>query len=105
MANTRELRRRIRSVGNTAQITRAMEMVSASKMRRAQEMMFAGRPYADQVAAPNLGYRRISGSTRRDTSLARSPAREQDRIGSWSHRIAGCAEFYLETSSDWRSKP
>ena len=51
MANTRELRRRIRSVGNTAQITRAMEMVSASKMRRAQEMMFAGRPYADQVAA------------------------------------------------------
>lgn len=51
MANTRELRRRIRSVTNTSQITRAMEMVSASKMRRAQEMMFAGRPYADQVAA------------------------------------------------------
>ena len=50
MANTRELRRRIRSVTNTSQITRAMEMVSASKMRRAQEMMFAGRPYADQVA-------------------------------------------------------
>ncbi len=50
MANTRELRRRIRSVSNTAQVTRAMEMVSASKMRRAQEMMFAGRPYADQVA-------------------------------------------------------
>ncbi len=51
MANTRELRRRIRSVTNTSQITRAMEMVSASKMRRAQEMMFAGRPYADQVAS------------------------------------------------------
>ncbi|MCH7997319.1 MAG: F0F1 ATP synthase subunit gamma, partial [Chloroflexi bacterium] len=37
MSNTREIRRRIKSVQSTAKITRAMEMVAASKMRRAQE--------------------------------------------------------------------
>lgn len=45
MANTRELRRRIRSVKNTAQITRAMQMVAATKMRRSQNQAQAGRPY------------------------------------------------------------
>lgn len=45
MANTRELRRRIRSVKNTSQITKAMEMVAATKMRRAQSQAMAGRPY------------------------------------------------------------
>jgi F-type H+-transporting ATPase subunit gamma len=45
----REIRRRIRSIRNTAQITRAMEMVSASKMRRAQQAVLAARPYADRI--------------------------------------------------------
>lgn len=45
MANTRELRRRIKSVKNTAQITRAMQMVAATKMRRAQNQALNGRPY------------------------------------------------------------
>jgi F-type H+-transporting ATPase subunit gamma len=49
MANIREIRRRIRSVTNTAKITRAMEMVAASKMRRAQMNALAGRPYADKM--------------------------------------------------------
>jgi len=47
MATIREIRRRIRSVQSTAKITRAMEMVAASKMKRAQERDIAGRPYAD----------------------------------------------------------
>ena len=47
MATIREIRRRIRSIQSTAKITRAMEMVAASKMRRAQERDIAGRPYAD----------------------------------------------------------
>jgi F-type H+-transporting ATPase subunit gamma len=47
--STREIRRRIRSVRNLAQITRAMEMVSASKMRRAQRNVLATRPYADRL--------------------------------------------------------
>ncbi|HLX94709.1 MAG TPA: ATP synthase F1 subunit gamma [Verrucomicrobiae bacterium] len=46
MPSTRDIRRRIRSVRNTAQITRAMQMVAAAKMRRAQQAALAGRPYA-----------------------------------------------------------
>ena len=46
MASTRDLRRRIRSIKNTAQITKAMQMVASSKMRRAQQAAIAGRPYA-----------------------------------------------------------
>src|SRR3989344_1207119 len=47
MANTRELRRRIKSVKNTAQITKAMQMVAATKMKRAQNQALSGRPYGD----------------------------------------------------------
>ncbi len=47
MATIREIRRRIRSIQSTAKITRAMEMIAASKMRRAQERDIASRPYAD----------------------------------------------------------
>jgi F-type H+-transporting ATPase subunit gamma len=46
MATLRDIRRRIKSVKNTAQITKAMQMVAASKMRRAQEAALNGRPYA-----------------------------------------------------------
>ena len=51
MASTREIRRRIRSVRNISQITRAMEMVAASKMRRAQQRVTASRPYAERIEA------------------------------------------------------
>src|SRR5690349_5055506 len=46
MPSTLDIRRRIRSVKNTQQITKAMKMVSAAKLRRAQERMVAARPYA-----------------------------------------------------------
>src|SRR5215813_10045547 len=46
MHSTRDLRHRIRSVGNTARITKAMQMVAASKMRKAQQAAIAGRPFA-----------------------------------------------------------
>jgi len=49
MANLRDIRRRIRSVKSTQQITKAMKMVAAAKLRRAQERMFAARPYADKI--------------------------------------------------------
>ena len=49
MASTRELKRRIRSVKNIAQVTRAMQMVAASRMRRAQEQALASRPYANKA--------------------------------------------------------
>jgi F-type H+-transporting ATPase subunit gamma len=47
MPSTRDIRRRIKSVKNTAQITKAMQMVAASKMRHAQTAAIKGRPYAD----------------------------------------------------------
>src|SRR5215472_1851899 len=50
MANILDIRRRIRSVKNTRQITKAMQMVSAAKLRRAQERALAARPYAQMLA-------------------------------------------------------
>lgn len=49
MANAREIKRRMRSVKNTQQITKAMKMVSASKLRRAQGTVTAARPYKDKL--------------------------------------------------------
>ena len=51
MANVLDLRRRIRSVKNTRQITKAMKMVSAAKLRRAQERALAARPYAKMITS------------------------------------------------------
>jgi F-type H+-transporting ATPase subunit gamma len=49
MANAKELRKQIGSIKNTQKITSAMEMVAASKMRKAQERMSRGRPYSDEI--------------------------------------------------------
>jgi F-type H+-transporting ATPase subunit gamma len=51
MAVGKEIRKQIKSIRNTQKITRAMEMVAASKMRRAQELMQAARPYAARIRA------------------------------------------------------
>jgi F-type H+-transporting ATPase subunit gamma len=51
MANILDIRRRIRSVTNTRQITKAMKMVSAAKLRRAQERALAARPYAQMLTS------------------------------------------------------
>ena len=49
MASTREIRRRIGSIKNVAQITRAVQLVASSKLRRAQERVLASRPYSEQL--------------------------------------------------------
>ncbi|HTV61309.1 MAG TPA: ATP synthase F1 subunit gamma [Verrucomicrobiae bacterium] len=60
MPSTRDIRRRIKSVRNTAQITKAMQMVAAAKMRKAQQAALIARPYADLMnqilgeAAPRI---------------------------------------------------
>jgi F-type H+-transporting ATPase subunit gamma len=58
MAAGKEIRTKIKSVENTRKITKAMEMVAASKMRKAQERMRAARPYAEKIAhvAAHLAY-------------------------------------------------
>ena len=49
MHSPRDLRRRIKSISGTAQITRAMQMVAASKMRKAQQAALAARPFARRL--------------------------------------------------------
>jgi len=73
MPGTKEIRLKIKSVQNTRKITKAMEMVAASKMKKAQERMRAGRPYAQRIlniamhaAAANTEYRHEL-LTRRET--------------------------------------
>ena len=64
MAGSKEIRNKIKSVQNTRKITKAMEMVAASKMKKAQERMRASRPYVEralQIALPSrAGEPRIS---------------------------------------------
>lgn len=72
MANVREIARRITTVRNLAQVTRAMQMVSASRMRKAQERVLAARPYATKT-----------------TELLRqlAAAQDQEEVG---HRLLDC---------------
>ncbi|HET7038220.1 MAG TPA: F0F1 ATP synthase subunit gamma [Thermomicrobiaceae bacterium] len=86
MPTPREIRRRIRSVRNTSQITRAMEMVAASKMRRAQQHVTATRPYAERIAAM-IG----------DVAAAASP-QEQAQFPLLIQRPVNRAEIVLVTS-------
>ena len=58
MANVLDLRRRIRSVKNTRQITKAMKMVAAARLRRAQERAFASRPYVTMMESVLLSLKR-----------------------------------------------
>ncbi|HUP45489.1 MAG TPA: ATP synthase F1 subunit gamma [Thermoanaerobaculia bacterium] len=75
MPSTIDIRRRIRSVKNTQQITKAMKMVAAAKLRRAQDRMYAARPYA-------AGLRVVLASVATRVDITRHPllqAREEER--------------------------
>ncbi len=73
MANVLDLRRRIRSVKNTRQITKAMKMVSAAKLRRAQERALAARPYAKMITSVLESLTRRVEILRRETGNLRHP--------------------------------
>jgi len=64
MAAVQDIKRRIRSVGNTRKITRAMELVAAAKLRRAQARIEAMRPYAQRMEELMVGVARASSSVR-----------------------------------------
>src|SRR5712692_8944384 len=73
-----DIRRRIRSVKSTQQITKAMKMVSAAKLRRAQDRVLAARPYAGLIRQIVAGLARATGSEEiKHPLLAR---RQEDRI-------------------------
>ena len=60
MANLKDIRRRIKSVNNTAQITKAMQMVAAAKMKKAQDQALAGREYADKLNLVPVSYTHLT---------------------------------------------
>ncbi len=62
MPSIRQLRRRIRGVQNTRQITRAMELVASSRLRRAQERVLASRPYAERIRQVISNLAAVSGA-------------------------------------------
>ncbi len=83
MANVLDLRRRIRSVKNMRQITKAMKMVSAAKLRRAQERAMAARPYAKMITGVLQSLTRRVDIYDPETGNLRHPlfaAREEKRV-------------------------
>lgn len=77
MPSTREIRQRIKSIKNIAKITKAMQMVATSKMRRAQERVEQARPYAEQLRELVSRLARISGAA--DPDLANQLALLKER--------------------------
>ncbi len=74
MAGTKEIRVKIASIKSTQKITKAMEMVAASKMRRAQERMKAARPYADKIRSV-IGHLRVANPNHRHPFLIEREAK------------------------------
>ena len=75
MPGMKEVRVKIKSVQNTRKITKAMEMVAASKMRRAQERMRAARPYAEKVRAITTNLSQANPEYSHPFLIARAPVR------------------------------
>src|SRR5215210_5141138 len=76
MAAVQDIKRRIRSVRNTRKITRAMELVAAAKLRRAQARIEAMRPYAERMEELMVGVARASSSVRGLPLLQRREVRK-----------------------------
>jgi F-type H+-transporting ATPase subunit gamma len=108
VANVLDIRRRIRSVRNTQQLTRAMKMVAAARLRRAQERVFNARPYANQMLAL-LGSLAARTEQRIHPLLAERPVEKillvlvtADRglCGAFNANLIRAAESYLEAHRD-----
>jgi F-type H+-transporting ATPase subunit gamma len=80
MSAGKEIRSKIKSVQNTQKITRAMQMVATSKMRKTQELMRASRPYAENVRRVMANLARLGSYSRNMTSFLRSPS-EVKKVG------------------------
>ena len=83
MAGTKEIRLKIKSVQNTRKITKAMEMVAASKMKKAQERMRRGRPYAQRILNITMHAARANTEYRHPLLTRRADVK---RVGASSSR-------------------
>ncbi|NWG30458.1 MAG: F0F1 ATP synthase subunit gamma [Rhodocyclaceae bacterium] len=81
MAGGKEIRTKIKSVQNTRKITKAMEMVAASKMRKAQERMRAARPYSEKIRRLAAHLAAANVTEYRHPFLGRKGAPEHKRVG------------------------
>jgi F-type H+-transporting ATPase subunit gamma len=89
MPSTLDLRRRIRSVKNTAQITKAMQMVAAAKMRKAQAAALAGRPYQEMLTRVLAAVKGRVESTSHELLAVRPVKRELILIFSTDKGLCG----------------
>ena len=105
MAALREIRKRIRSIKNIAQVTKAMQTVSASKMRRAQLMAVATRPYADKSwqVLSHLASRLGPAQRRRQPLLCQRPVQAVEVVLITSSRglCGGYNHKVIEAAIDW----
>ncbi len=106
MASLKELRNRIASVRSTQKITKAMQMVAASKLRRAQSQAEAGRPYADRMAglmsslvsglvAPDDAPKLLMGSGSDDVHLIVVTSSERGLCGGFNTNIVRAARLQI----------
>lgn len=109
MASAKDLRKRISSVKNTQQITKAMKMVSAAKLRRAQENIFALRPYAHEVNSVISTVAAASGTDFNHALLSPKSDDDIDRVlvivvssdrglcGAFNGNVIKAAQRYMRT--------
>ncbi|HEY6111602.1 MAG TPA: ATP synthase F1 subunit gamma [Chthoniobacterales bacterium] len=95
MANTQDIRRRIKAIRNTAQITKAMQMVAASKMRRAQQHAVASRPYAALMNKVLVSLQRRTDPRLHPLLHIREPKKELILIISTDKGLAGALNTNL----------
>ncbi|MFN8633462.1 MAG: ATP synthase F1 subunit gamma [Chloroflexota bacterium] len=81
MPSLRDIRRRIRGIRNTAQITKAMELVAASRMRRAQQRVLAARPYAETMRSFIAELASVAGGSSADDLHPLLEQRPVDTVG------------------------
>jgi len=110
VASARELRKRIRSIGNLSQVTRAMEMVAASRMRRAHEQVVASRPYAAKAweLLTQLAAQQVVGDVPAPLLTERDPVNavvlilisgDRGLAGAYNGSVIRAARGFLERSS------
>jgi len=109
MAGAKEIRTKIASIKSTQKITKAMQMVAASKMRKAQERMRAARPYAEKIRTV-IGHLRIANPDYRHPYLIERPAKAVGYIvistdrGLCGSLNANVFKQALGSIRDWQSK-
>jgi F-type H+-transporting ATPase subunit gamma len=108
MANLKDIRRRIRSVKNMQQITKAMKMVSAAKLRRAQERVVEARPYADAITRVLEGLAAQTGDYRHplleprgdDTYLVVLITADKGLCGAYNTNLIKAASVFIRQHPD-----